>query len=87
MYEGYVTMYRGWERRGTIPHKRLRQVERHQAKVRLFLEQQQTVTLAADDCSFDQATRFLAWLTGPQHYPHERAVRHVRRLQRVLWWG
>jgi len=87
LYEGYVTRYRGWERRGTIPLKRLRQVERHQAQLTGFLKQQESSGITAQDFSFGLATHFFTWLMGAQQYPPARASRHVRRLQRVLWWG
>jgi len=87
LYEGYVTRYRGWECRGTIPLKRLRQVEHHHTQLGIFLKQQVTIILPAQDFSFVLATRFHTWLTSMQQYPQERAVKHVRHLQRVLWWG
>ena len=87
LYEGYVTVYRGWERRGSIPLTRLQQLERHHAHVGLFLEQQQTQPLPAQAFGPEHATRFYAWLLDTQHYPPVRAVQHLRRVQRVLWWG
>jgi len=87
LYEGYVTMYRGWEHRGTIPLKRLRQVKNHHIQVAGFLEHEQVVAIAACDFSFEHATHFFIWLTETQQYRPVRANLHVRHLQRVLWWG